>query len=54
MERETEEKVGVMQSERIQPSVVGFEDAAKEPRAKECGQALEARKIKKIGSLQSF
>lgn len=42
------------QYKRIQPTVVGFEDAAKEPGAKECEQALEARKIKKTGSRQSF
>ena len=38
------EKVGVKQYEKIQPTVVGFEDTARELRAKECEQPLEARK----------
>lgn len=38
------EKVGVKQYEKIQPTVVGFEDTARELGAKECEQPLEARK----------
>lgn len=43
-----------MQYEKIQPTIVGFEDTAKEPGTKECEQPLEARKGKKVGSPQSF
>lgn len=39
-----------MQYEKIQSTDVGFEDAAREPGAKECEQPLEARKGKKMGS----
>lgn len=43
-----------MKYEKIQPTVVGFKDTAKEPGAKEREQSSEAKKGKKMGSPQSF